>query len=263
MVLAFEVPPVEEMFSFKTLVPIRLGPVDASLSGAVLLLFLATFLVGLFFWAAARRPALVPKGVQNLAEAVVDFVREGIVMEVMGPEGLRWLPLLVTMFAFIFVNNVFEVIPGISFPVTSRMGHPATLAFMSLFVFNVAGVQRHGLLGYLKHLLSPPPGLRGVMGVVVSVIFIPIEVISTLLVRPLTLAVRLFANMMAGHIILTIFYVATAAFLQPKLAGVLAVAPLGLAVALTAFEILVAALQAYIFTILTAVYISLAVQAHH
>ena len=208
--------------------------------------------------AAFRRPQIVPKGVQNAIESVVDFIREGIVLEVMGREGLPFLPFLTALFFFVWVNNLYGIIPGINFPTTSRMAIPAFLAIIVWFVFNIVGIAKQGGLHYLKNTLFPPGVPKGIY-----LLYSPIEFVSVFLVRPLTLSVRLAANMIAGHLILTIFFVGTW-YLQWKLVTLpIAAVSFALGTAITAFEVLVGVLQAYIFTILTAVYIAGAIHPEH
>ncbi|MGE5459702.1 MAG: F0F1 ATP synthase subunit A [Solirubrobacterales bacterium] len=208
--------------------------------------------------AAFRRPQIVPRGVQNAIESVVDFIREGIVLEVMGREGLPFLPFLTALFFFVWVNNLYGIIPGINFPTTSRMAIPAFLAVLVWFVFNIVGIAKQGGLHYLKNTLFPPGVPKGIY-----LLYSPIEFVSVFLVRPLTLSVRLAANMIAGHLILTIFFVG-AWYLQWKLVTIpIAAVSFALGTAITAFEVLVGVLQAYIFTILTAVYVAGAIHPEH
>ena len=207
---------------------------------------------------AFRRPQVVPKGVQNAIEAVIDFIREGIVLEVMGREGLPFLPFLTALFFFVWMNNLYGIIPGINFPTTSRMAIPAFLAALVWFVFNIVGIAKQGGLHYLKNTLFPPGVPKGIY-----LLYSPIEFVSVFLVRPLTLSVRLAANMIAGHLILTIFFVG-AWYLQWKLITIpIAAVSFALGTAITAFEVLVGVLQAYIFTILTAVYVAGAIHPEH
>jgi F-type H+-transporting ATPase subunit a len=255
--LAFTVPPVEELVTWPPIWTLHLAGFDLSINRVVLLIFLATGVASALFLAAFTRPKLVPRGIQNVAEIGVEFVRNGIIMETVGPEGLKWLPYFTALFFFILFNNMLEVIPGINFPTNCRMGMPLFLTGISWVMFNVVGIQKQGFLKYLKNLVAP----AGVPAYVLP-IFAPIELVSTLIVRPLTLSVRLFANMLAGHMILTVFFLATDLFFAPKITALMAVAPFALAVALLGFEVLVAFLQAYIFTILTAVYIQLAGEHH-
>jgi F-type H+-transporting ATPase subunit a len=233
-----------------------LGP--ACLNRTSILILLVTAVVAVLFLTAFRAPRIVPTGLQNLAEYGIDFVRRQIVLEVIGPEGLRFMPYLVTLFVFIFFSNVLEITPFINFPVTSRMALPGFLAIVTWVLFNWVGVQTQGLRHYLKGLVWPP----GVPWFMLPLIA-PIEFVSTIMVRPLTLSVRLLANMIAGHLILGVFFAGTAYLLtQPKtfLFGVGA----GLmSIALVAFELLVAFLQAYIFTILSAVYLAGSLEPEH
>ncbi|HJL99112.1 MAG: F0F1 ATP synthase subunit A [Acidimicrobiales bacterium] len=210
------------------------------------------------FVVAIRRSALVPKGVQTVAESSVDFVRENIVMQTIGPDGMRFMPFLMSLFFFIFFSNITEVIPFIQFPANSRMAAPAVLAIIVWFVFNAVGIKSQGLFGYFKNTIIPP-GVPGALLPLVAVI----EFVSTFLVRPFSLAVRLFANMLAGHLLLVTFAVLTTALWTPGPLAAIVWAPFVVLIGLTGFEILVAFLQAFIFTILTAVYIGGALHPEH
>jgi F-type H+-transporting ATPase subunit a len=251
--------PTTDDFVWPCLTPhLRVLSFDLCVNREVLLTFLAAAVVLALFLTAFRRPSMVPTGLQNFMEVILDFVRTGIVLEVIGEQGLRFVPYLTTLFFFIFTANVFGVIPGLQFPVTSRMALPIFLALLSWILFNVVGIKEHGLGGYLRLMLFPA-GVPWPMYLLVT----PIEFVSTILVRPVTLSVRLLANMIAGHLLLTIFFVGTAYLLQPSITAVFAVASFGLGVVLVAFEMFVAALQAYIFTILTAVYLAGALSVEH
>jgi F-type H+-transporting ATPase subunit a len=222
---------------------------------------LAVLATALIFFLAGRRDALkAPTGIRNVAEASIDFIEDGIVMQTMGREGLGWTPLLISIFFFVFFCNITEIIPTAQMPATARMAIPLSLALMVWVVFNVAGIKAQGFGGYFKSMLFPP-GVPKALYILVT----PIEFISTILVRPFSLAVRLFANMLAGHILLVTFAILTdalitadAVFLKP-----IFVLPFAMLIFLTAFEILVSVLQAYIFAILTAVYIGGAVHPEH
>jgi F-type H+-transporting ATPase subunit a len=224
------------------------------------LIYLASVVITLaFFFAAARRAQLVPSGVQNLAESSVEFVRESIILQTIGPEGMGYLPFLTTMFFFIFIANIFEIIPFIQFPANARIAVPFFLAILVWFIFNIVGIRRQGLGGYMKSSLIPPGVPKAILPLMVL-----IEFVSTFFVRPFSLAIRLFANMLAGHLILVTFAILSASiFGAAALLKVGATFPFALLVALTAFEILVAGLQAFIFAILTAVYIGLAMHPEH
>ncbi len=248
----FEAPGTE---IFQT--PCVVGSGELCLNRVSLLMILVALVVIGLFLGALRRPKLVPSGLQNVVESVVEFVRNGIVMEVIGPDGLPWVPFLTTMFVFIFVGNVLEIIPPFLFPVNSRMAIPLFLAVLVWFLFNIAGLRAHGLR-YLAHTLFPP-GVPKALYVLVT----PIEFVSVFLVRPLTLSVRLLANMIAGHLILTIFFLGSAYLAWRPVSLPFAIPAFALTLFLMVFEILVSVLQAYIFTILTAVYISGAIHPEH
>ena len=247
-------PPGTEIFE----TPCLIGHGDMCFNRVSFLMILAGLIVIVLFVVAFRKPKIVPTGLQNLMESVVEFVRNGIALEVMGPAGLPWVPFLTTMFFFIFVNNIFGILPFVNFPPTSRMAIPIMLAILVWFLFNIAGIRAQGFGKYLRSSLFPP-GVPPALYILVT----PIEFVSTFLVRPLTLSVRLAANMIAGHLILTIFFLGTA-YLAWKPATIpFAIPAFGLTIFLVGFEVLVAILQAYIFTILTAVYVGLAIHPEH
>ncbi len=224
----------------------------------VILMWLAAALVFGLFFVAGRSAKLVPTGVQNIVESGVEFVRKDIILQTMGPEGLGWAPFLTTLFFFIFFGNIFEVIPGIQFPVNARMALPAFLAILVWFIFNFVGIRAQGLGPYLKSVTVPPGVPKALLPLVAL-----IEVISTFFVRPFSLAVRLFANMLAGHLLLVTFAVLSAALFTKSALAIILPLPFVMLVLLTGFEILVAVLQAFIFTILTAVYIGGAMHPEH
>src|SRR3990170_5307421 len=241
--------------------PIWLEGTAFEINRVVLLMFLASFLCIGFFWLGSRRGSLVPKGIQNIAESAYFFVRDQIAIDVIGPkDGLRFAPVPATLFFLIFFMNLLEIVPGINFPVTSRMAIPAMLALLTYIIFNVVGIMRQGGIRYFKDTLFPP----GVPMVVKPLLAI-IELASVFIFRPLTLAIRLFANMMAGHVLLTIFFLFTHGFLVVDF-NVLTV-PIGIltgvvAAGLIVFEMLVISIQAYIFTMLTAFYIAESIHGH-
>ena len=214
--------------------------------------------VGLFLIAGARsKKSLVPAGPQNLAEMSVEFVEKQVIMQAIGPDGLRYLPLLLSMFLFVFIGNLFGIMPTAHFGANARMANPIMLALISWVVFIGVGLKHHGLR-YFKMALFPP-GVPWLLYFLVT----PIELISTFLVRPFSLAVRLFANSLAGHILLVTFAVLSATlWTASALAAALPFAFFML-VAFTGFELMVAFLQAYIFSLLTAVYIGGALHPEH
>jgi F-type H+-transporting ATPase subunit a len=249
---ALNFPPIGELVDWK-----KFGPLGFNKTALVSILGLILPLA--LFFAAARKKALVPTGVQNLAESVIDFITDGIILQTMGPDGMQFLPFLTAMFCFIFVCNIFEVIPLIQFPANARMANPMMLALIVWVLYIFMGFKRQGF-GYLKSSLFPP-GVPKALYILVT----PIEFLSTFLVRPFSLAVRLFANMLAGHLLLVTFAVLTDTLLLAKAVYLkpVFILPAAMDVGVTGFEVLVAVLQAFIFTILTAVYLGGAMHPEH
>jgi F-type H+-transporting ATPase subunit a len=254
----FHAPSIEE-FEWPTIVDIHVFGIDLSINRVVLQMFLVVLIVwGLFFF-AFRKPKLVPFGLQNVMESVVDFVRNQIALEVIGRDGLRFVPYLTTLFCFIFLANVGGITPPVFFPLTGRMALPAIMAICSLLLFISVGISQQGFGTYFRNTLFPPG-----MPWPIYILLTPIELISTFIVRPVTLAIRLLANMIAGHLILSVFFVASGYMLTSmNISTVFGVGALIFAVALIAFELFVAGLQAYVFTILSAVYIAGAMEPEH
>ena len=199
-------------------------------------------------------------GVRNFAETTVEFVENGIVMQTMGRDGLGWTPFLLSLFVFIYLCNAPGIIPILQMPATARMAIPAFLSILVWVIYNGAGIKHQGFGGYFKSVLFPPGVPKALYALVT-----PIEFISTIIVRPFSLMVRLFANMLAGHILLVTFALLSEALFQArdKVLVPFGVLPMFMLIFLTGFEVLVAFLQAYIFTILTAVYIGGAVHPEH
>jgi F-type H+-transporting ATPase subunit a len=245
-VLALDFPPVSHLFEWPAI--LFEGTMYAVNKTVLIYLFAVVATAAIFLVAGRKNAPLVPAGVQHIAESGVTFVEQSIVMETIGPEGKKFMPFLTTMFFFILFSNITEVIPGIQFPANSRMAVPITLAIVVWVIYNVVGIKSQGLGGYLKNSLFPP-GVPKALYLIVT----PIELVSTFVVRPFSLAIRLWANMVAGHLLLVTFAVLTTALwsaMPPT-----AIAPLAMLILMTGFEILVSVLQAFIFTILTAVYI--------
>ena len=216
------------------------------------LLFVAFFFFGL------RKPNVVPGKLQSLAELGVQFVRENIAFPMLGHESDRYLPLLVTLFFAIFFWNIFEVVPGVNFSSNSRIAFPLVMAIVAWVTYNTVGIRKHGFVGYLKHVLFPP-GAPAPLYILLT----PIEFVTGILIRPITLSVRLWANFLAGHFLLAVFFLGTIAMLQGGWIAIFAPFSFVIAIALVGFEIFVSVLQAFIFAILTASYIGGAMAEEH
>jgi F-type H+-transporting ATPase subunit a len=214
--------------------------------------------------AAARRSALVPTGLQNAMEAVLEFVLN-LIDDVIGPEGRRFMPLIATLGLYIFASNLLGLVPGFTAP-TDNLNTTASCAIVVFFAYHWIGIRKHHLWPYLKHFAGPMPALAPLM--------IPIEVISHF-ARPLSLTLRLFGNMLGGHILLSIVFFMTvglstwalsgaAGWLGWLIGGVGTVATVVFTVGfLYPLKILVAFLQAFIFVMLSMLYIAGALEAEH
>jgi F-type H+-transporting ATPase subunit a len=231
---------------------------DVCFNRVPLLMIIAAVIVLAMFYFAFRQAQLVPRGFQNAMEVGVEFVRNNIVLEVIGPKGLPFMPYLLSLFFFIFIGNLMGVVPPFLFPVNSRIAVPLFLALCSWLLFNYAGIKEQGLSGYLRSTLFPP-GIPWWVYILVT----PIEFVSTFLVRPFTLAVRLLANMIAGHLVLAVFFLGAAYLFTRPLTAVFGAGSFLAGVIFVLFELLVAVLQAYIFTILNAVYLAGAIEPEH
>jgi F-type H+-transporting ATPase subunit a len=223
----------------------------------VVLIYAIAMLATIAVFTLGNKKQLVPTGAQNLAEIAVEFIEDSIVLETIGEKGLKYTPLLISQFFFIFFCNIFEIIPGFQMPGTARIALPMSLALIAYVIYHGAGFKEHKL-GYLKH-ATAPPGLPKALYLLVT----PIEFIIKFIVTPFTHTVRLFANLLAGHILLVTFAVLSSALWAAKPSLVILPLPVAAVIAFTAFELLVSFLQAYVFTLLTGVYIGQAVSHEH
>ena len=243
----FQPPTVEHSFFFDKLGD---GTVIASVK-AMVLLILGTILIIWFMIASSRKAAIVPSKFQFMGESIYGFVRNGVAIEVLGKHGRKWAGFLTTLFVFILVLNLWELIPLAQLPVTSHFAIPVTLALMVWVIYNWVGIAKHGLWGYLK-LQCYIPGIPPAM----HILLIPIEFLSNILLRPFTLSVRLFANMFAGHMLVGVAAAGAISLLESGGVGyALWVLPFAASILLAFFELLVCSLQAYVFVLLTAIYI--------
>ena len=233
----------------------------AGVTKPMLQLVLAAVLVYLFFRAASAKRAMVPGKLQFAGESAYGFVRNSIGRDIIGSHDfLRFVPYLFALFFFILLNNFFGSIPFIQFPTFSRSGMVYSLAILSWVIYNAVGIKKHGFVGYFK-LQSVPAGITGPM----LLLLVPLEFMSNILVRPVTLALRLFANMLAGHLLLILFALGGEYLL---LDGATLVKPVGLLawalfIAISFLELLIQFLQAYVFVLLNAMYISGALADEH
>ncbi|MDT0179637.1 F0F1 ATP synthase subunit A [Microbacterium sp. ARD31] len=225
-----------------------------------LIQFLSTIAIVLIFWLGTRRMTVVPGRFQSVVEMGLDFVRVNIAEDLLGKkDGRRFLPILTTIFFMVLFMNITGIIPGLNIAGTSIVAVPLLLAVVSYVTFIYAGIKKSPK-NFFKNSLFPT-GVPWPIYIIVT----PIELISTFVIRPVTLTLRLLMNMMVGHLLLVLFFGATQFFIF-ELGGwwsALAAGSLAFGFVFTLFEILVAVLQAYVFALLTAVYIQLAVAEEH
>ena len=250
--LAF--PSLSNLIEWAPLIRIADGTLDLDKIGITHLL--GALIPTLIFVLAARQKSLVPSGVRGIAESIIEFVEKQIILPAAGPDGLAYLPLLLSFFVFVFIGNITEVIPFFQMPANGRMGGPLVLALITLVTFTFVGIKHNGLR-YVGEIAWPPyvpTFLRPLVGF--------IELLSTFLLRPFSHSVRLFANMLAGHILLVTFSVLTISVASGIL-WILFPFAFGGLIAFTAFEVFVSFIQAFVFTILAAVYIGGALHPAH
>ena len=253
----FEAPGTEDFFW-----PVIGGDSSWAITRPALVMAVSVALLAWFFVTVAGRLTIVPSKRQWMAEQAYGFVRNSIARDVIGAKDFKqFVPLLFTLFTLILFNNVMGVMPFVQFPTFSRIAFPIVLTLVVYVVYHTVAIRRkHGVIGYLKSLVPPglPLWLRPIMFF--------LEVLTYFIIRPLTLALRLFGNMLAGHLMLLVFILGgeylllhgSSIFIQ--LSGILGLA---FGVVMTFFELLVQFLQAFIFTLLTALYISDAVSEQH
>jgi F-type H+-transporting ATPase subunit a len=225
----------------------------------IFLVFFSVIIISIFFIAASRKASIVPSKLQFAGESVYAYVRNDLGKDIIGHEFMRFVPYLFTLFVFILTNNIFGIVPLIQFPTMSRISFAYVLGIITFAVFHYVGIRHHGIVKYLKDILFMPGVPKPVY-----ILLTPIEIATYLIVRPLTISLRLFANMFAGHLLLMIFILGGDHLLQGAI-GLKLVSPFAFAfgIAITFFEFLVQCLQAYIFTLLTALYIGGALADEH
>ncbi len=225
--------------------------IDLSITNHILWMWIVSALLILGFYVAFRKPRLVPHGLANALESLVVFIRDDVILPNLGHEGRAYAPYLLTAFFFIMLCNLAGLVPY-GATATGNIAVTATLALMTFFVVQIAGVRKHGFLGYLS--TFSPPGIPFLL----KFIMVPVEVIS-MITKHFALAIRLFANMIAGHI--TILALLSVIFLFKNWL----VSPFPLAIILFSaiLEVLISLIQAYVFTILSAVFISASVAEGH
>jgi F-type H+-transporting ATPase subunit a len=236
-----------EQFAIKPIASIQIGGLDASFTNSALWMVIAVGAITAFMLLGTRKQAIVPGRWQSLCEGMYDFV-SGLLKENVGNEGRKYFPFVFSLFMFILFCNLFGLIPY-SFTVTSHIIVTAAMALFVFFGVTIIGIIRHGFHFFSYFVPKGAP-------IALIPVMIPIEVLSYF-IRPLSLSVRLFANMVAGHVMLAV--IGSFAFGLGIWAGWL---PVGVVTLLFGLELLIACLQAYVFTILTCIYLHDAIHLH-
>jgi F-type H+-transporting ATPase subunit a len=248
-----------EAFYPKPLFSFALLGIDFEITRITLILWIATLaMIGFLVW-TVRKPSIVPSKGQFLGESGYSLVRDGIARDVVGPRGVPFAPFLASLFFFILANNLMSIIPLAQFSPMSKFAFPLVLAVICWVLYIYIGIREQGVGKYFKDIMFLP-GVPKFMYVLVT----PIEVLQNFIVRPFTLAVRLFANMFAGHMLLLVFSVgATYLFTVGGMSYVFGGISFLMAIVMTFFELLVMFLQAYVFTVLMGTYLNGSIEAEH
>jgi len=255
----FEGPSINDFFPL----PVLFAGTPFELNRVLLIRLLVVVVLVLFLWLGTRSWKVVPTRGQAAMEFVIGFVRQGIVIDTLGEKaGKRFMPLLMTIFFLTLGLNLTGTIPGLQIPSTGLIGQALIMAVISYVTFIYAGIREHRFRFFRNALWIPgvPIFIKPVIAV--------LEFLSTFIVRPVTLTLRLTMNMVAGHMLLALCFLATNFFFVTVLAGgnglgLLGIGTLAFGTAFTVLEIFVGALQAYVFTILTAIYIQMALADEH
>jgi F-type H+-transporting ATPase subunit a len=254
-------PPGLHDFVYAPLITLFGGsPAEIVITKITVLVGLSVVLIAAFFFWAYANPKVVPTKKQWVAESTYGFIRDGVAREIIGHEGIRFAPYLTSLFLFILVNNLWGVIPLAQISPNSRIAYPFVLATISLVVYHWVGIRKQGFVKYWRDILFMPGVPAGAY-----LILTPIELLTYLVTRPVTLAIRLFANMFAGHLLLLVATLGGLAMLNSAALALKIASPFVFlfAIVLTLFEFFIAALQAYVFAVLNASYISGALAEEH
>ncbi len=246
------------IFQFQPYVSVSLFGIPFDIAKPTLVMFIGMAFILVFFTVAFAKPRLIPKRIQSIGELSYLFVRDQISRETVGKDGDKFMPFLFSLFVFVAVMNIMGVIPLMQFPVMAIFAFPVSLAIMVWLTYMYLGFKHQGG-AFIKNMCVP----SGVP-IPVLIILAPIEFLSSILIRPFTLAIRLFANMFAGHLLLTVFIVASLYLASFSVIGILgATTSFIMTIIMTGFELGIELLQAYIFTLLTASYIAGSLHAEH
>jgi F-type H+-transporting ATPase subunit a len=233
--------------------------IDFAITRITIILWVATLALVAFLVATVRNPQIVPGKLQYVGESGYSLVRDGIARDVIGPKGLPFAPFLGALFFFILANNLMAIIPFAQISPMSKFAFPLVLAAICWVMYIWIGIREQGAGKYFKDILFLP-GVPKPMYILVT----PIEILQNFVVRPFTLAVRLFANMFAGHMLLVVFSLGAVYLFQVGNYSIV-FGPISalMAIVMTFFELLVIFLQAYVFTVLMGTYLNGSIEAEH
>ncbi|QFZ18268.1 F0F1 ATP synthase subunit A [Saccharothrix syringae] len=238
-------------------------PIFGEVTKPMVLVVLSVLIIATFFLVTSRNLKLVPGRVQFAAESVYDLGRDTIAREQIGAKDFRpYVPFIVSIFCFVLVNNIFGLVPLVQFPTMAHIGFPAAVALLVVFpVYHWVGIRRHGFAGYLRNQFVIP----GVPKPVLWGLLVPTEVILKFFFDPVNLAIRVFAAMFAGHLLVVVFTLSGEFLLLEAgpLLKPLSVLSFATAIGITALEALIQVLQAYIFATLAAHFIGRALASSH
>ncbi|NEK57399.1 F0F1 ATP synthase subunit A [Geodermatophilus sabuli] len=254
----FQSPSIEEFYP-EPLVSFSLLGIDFDITRITVIMWIATAAIVILLVMAARKATVVPGKLQYIAESGYSLIRDGMARDVIGPKGLPFAPFLASLFFFILANNFMSIVPFFQISPNSKFAIPLVLAVIVWVLYNWVGIREQGAGRYFKDAAIPPGVPIGAL-----ILVTPIELLQVFVIRPFTLAVRLFANMFAGHMLLVVFALGTTYLLTVGNFSVI-FSPFAflMALVMTFFELLVIVLQAYVFTVLTATYLNGAVEPAH
>ncbi|WP_029432782.1 F0F1 ATP synthase subunit A [Blastococcus sp. URHD0036] len=254
----FEAPGLGEFYP-EPLTEFSVFGVDFEITRITLGLWFATLAMIVFMVLTVRKPSIVPGKMQFIGESGYSLVRDGIARDVVGPRGLPFAPFLASLFFFILANNFMSILPLAQISPMSKFAFPLVLAVICWVLYIYIGIREQGVGKYFKDILFLP-GVPKPMYILVT----PIEILQNFIVRPFTLAVRLFANMFAGHMLLVVFSLGAVYLFQRDNFSVI-FGPISalMAIVMTFFELLVIFLQAYVFTVLMGTYLNGSIEAEH
>ncbi|MCZ2829579.1 F0F1 ATP synthase subunit A [Modestobacter sp. VKM Ac-2986] len=252
-------PPTIAEFYPEPLAEFSLFGIAFAITRITIISWIATAAILALLVLAVRKPSIVPGKLQFLGESGYSLVRDGIARDIVGPKGLPFAPFLASLFFFILANNAMSIIPFAQISPNAKFAWPLVLAVAVWVLYNWVGIREQGAKRYFKDAAVPPGVPIGAL-----VLVTPIELLQVFVIRPFTLAVRLFANMFAGHMLLVVFSLGTVYLLTVGNFSVI-FTPFAflMALVMTFFEVLVIVLQAYVFTVLTATYLNGAVEPAH